>query len=700
MLPALPPDYYLRNFLLILQTVLTRDPLLFHPDERAQLDALQALPEPALRLYIRLFNRRGDLFRQDKLSYPELGELLPVAEQLCSRGFSWRYTAENPPPLTSLPFQPSEDSPIGEEKAVRFSLSQLTVEQCLKKSLTLEPALTLADVLELYTVPELQGLARQQGIRASGRLELVSRLLALAAEGEGSSREELVRGCLAAGNLIHLRHRPLLELVTRLFFLNDQQDHTTMVTSDLALIQYPRTSMIRTRAVYGSRAELDERRLAEWLQARWYEALEQGESTVAYQLGTVAFQAFLRLPAGLEDFLSRYSARTLFARTALRSLQEAERLLERSVAIQAYQDLLTAGLPGRYRGEAWVRLALLQERSGARGPALETCRAALLETSTRRGERIALEKRLTALEAALVRGSKPRKGRGGSASAAASEAGPTGSAPVQVPEVTVRRPLLHSAPHQRVLFATADGRGLTVEALALEAFRQVGVAGLYSENLLFTTLAGILFWDIYFADVPDVFLTPYQDAPLDLNTDEFYERRQSLIEARLEALRQDPLPLLRAHVQRYSGTVARGVSWETWSLECLEQAVTALGGVRLAFILGHLLEDFPRRRRGLPDLLLWQTPWARDAGGVMLSSPVPLPGDGSLLSAEPPPPDSSSAHAEAFWGEQRFVPPDSVWLAEVKSPRDRLSPEQLAWIAALQQGGIAFLVCKVAECLP
>ena len=63
--------------------------------------------------------------------------------------------------------------------------------------------------------------------------------------------------------------------------------------------------------------------------------------------------------------------------------------------------------------------------------------------------------------------------------------------------------------------------------------------GLHCEGSCFRTLFGILFWDIiYSSQVPDVFLTPFQDAPLDLNTfPDFYMNRMyfsvSLLSLRL-----------------------------------------------------------------------------------------------------------------------------------------------------------------------
>ena len=48
---------------------------------------------------------------------------------------------------------------------------------------------------------------------------------------------------------------------------------------------------------------------------------------------------------------------------------------------------------------------------------------------------------------------------------------------------------------------------------------------MHCEGGLWTTLYGILFWDILFADVEGAFQTPFQGGPLDYGTVEFYTPR-------------------------------------------------------------------------------------------------------------------------------------------------------------------------------
>lgn len=646
--PPLPPDYYVHNFLLVLRTVLERDPHLFYPEELALFAQLEALPTDALRLYIRLFNRTGPWFRLEKLQYAEIADLPRTARELSAAGFLRVQDSSVPPPGSQSPADAAEE-------------------------------LTLDALLSLYTVPELTLVAKSHGLKASGRPAVLAVLNTL-------PPDSLWPQLLSTGPVIRLKHVGLLERVQRLFFLNGMQDATTLVTADLALFQYPSYRIWRSRPVFADRRELDAWLEAEALQNAWHQARATLPFEQARALGEAAVEAFLNLPPGPPDFLSRFSARTVHARTALAFAADAEGALGREEAARLYTRLLDAGLPARYRGEAFCRLALHWERTGWLEASLATCKAGLDENTTRRGERLELEKRRERLEQRLARQNSPQTKTKKSPRATSPLPGEElPSSPRLTPrEVTVQRPLLLSGLYQRIQFAGAAGEALGVEAVALEAYRSAGCEGMYTENLFFTTLCGILCWDIFFAELPDVFQSAYQDAPLDLNTDHFYEQRRPLIQARIDTLRSGDLSLLTHHHATHYGRMARGVAWDAFPLPVLEAVAQRLGGQRIALILEHLLEDYRLRRRGFPDLLLWKD---AEAPSPDTSAPPDTPANAV-----------SPATAQAlFWGEKGYHPPGEVWFAEVKSPRDRVSPEQKAWMDALCAMGIPVEVCWVQE---
>jgi Fanconi-associated nuclease 1 len=51
-------------------------------------------------------------------------------------------------------------------------------------------------------------------------------------------------------------------------------------------------------------------------------------------------------------------------------------------------------------------------------------------------------------------------------------------------------------------------------------------------------LFGLFFWEVMFADVDDVFQSPYQTYPLDLFTSWFVRNRKEWIESLLNKLKQ------------------------------------------------------------------------------------------------------------------------------------------------------------------
>ena len=173
---------------------------------------------------------------------------------------------------------------------------------------------------------------------------------------------------------------------------------------------------------------------------------------------------------------------------------------------------------------------------------------------------------------------------------------------------------------------------------------------MHAEGGVWTTLFGLLLWDVLFAPLPDVFLTPFQTAPLDLATDAFFPQRQPLIVARLAEIEGGEAPSLLRHVwAEQEGRWCRGVNWERHSCAELSLIACCVGGKGLAAVCRVLAEDYSGWGGGMPDLLLWRV-----------------------------------ATAEAK-------------VVEVKGPRDRLSDQQRAWLGELGRAGIQTEVAKVVE---
>jgi len=264
----------------------------------------------------------------------------------------------------------------------------------------------------------------------------------------------------------------------------------------------------------------------------------------------------------------------------------------------------------------------------------------------RHGERLSLQRRVLRLGKPPRRWKRPPWARA------------LAAAPEPRERVLSARPLNGGGGRPGVRLEFADPSGgppLSVEALALAFYATAdGGAwrGVHTEGGVWTTLFGLLLWDVIFAPVPDVFRTPFQDAPLDLGSDAFQPARAAALDARLAAVADGGGGALIASAWgAHRGAWCRGVRWEAWALDDLLDIAACLGGVGLAVVCRLLAEDYSGWTGGAPDLLLWR-------------------------------PSSGPA-------------PPAARLVEVKSANDKLSDAQRAWIGALLAAGVDVEVLKV-----
>lgn len=210
------------------------------------------------------------------------------------------------------------------------------------------------------------------------------------------------------------------------------------------------------------------------------------------------------------------------------------------------------------------------------------------------------------------------------------------------------------------------GEYVSVEAMCLSWYRkQQGWKGYHSEGGILRTLFGLLFYDILFAYVPNVFQTAYQTCPLDLHTDAFYGARVSEINRRIvEIGNGEAEGLLKATWEREfeRKTCVVGVRWDEYELDDLVEIVRCFKGEALGVVMLTMAQEYAARGGGVPDLFLWKMPVQENADSEAQTVPA--------------------ATAE---GEVMFV--------EVKSENDRLSETQRLWISVLLGAGIRVELC-------
>ena len=192
--------------------------------------------------------------------------------------------------------------------------------------------------------------------------------------------------------------------------------------------------------------------------------------------------------------------------------------------------------------------------------------------------------------------------------------------------------------------------GTTVEGAVAKALAPRTV--LFAENLLWTTVFGLLFVDLYFQDVPGMLPVPYLQGPLDLGTASFRAHRAEAVEARLEAIRSGQgTALATAAFEARRGQSIAGLAWDVWSQEHLLAVLAGTPDAGLAAICERLLDEGWSAAQGLPDLCV-------------------LPGDASKIDAVP-----SRVRGDLL-------------LVEVKGPTDTLRDEQAVWHDQLMAAGV------------
>ncbi|KAL8122270.1 hypothetical protein AgCh_018858 [Apium graveolens] len=386
----------------------------------------------------------------------------------------------------------------------------------------------------------------------------------------------------------------LIWRVERLFFLDEELDLSTFLLVDMGIVKYPSYNCIISDQIFSCRDDL----------LSYEEAIEVAQ---------IMDQA---LEENNRELVMRYI--------------DAIRLLKR---------LLLNFTSDKRRGYWTLRLSMDLEHLGRHNESLIVAENGLLDPWVRAGTRISLQRRVLRL------GKPPRRWKT-----------PSFSESVQrkITEVHVQGRPLNCVTGTKSRFYGEDGEQCGVEQLALQYYAGEGGGwqGIHAESGVWLTIFGLLMWDVMFTDVPNVFRNLYQTAPLDMDTDSFYEARKSLVESLLQNVKNGMAEeILITSWQLHFGTACRGVKWDNHSLSDLRAIVTCIGGPCLASICRHLAQDYRSWSSGMPDLLLWR-----------------FNGDTS--------------------GEAKLV--------EVKGPRDRLSEQQRAWLLFLMDAGFNAEICKVS----
>ena len=210
-----------------------------------------------------------------------------------------------------------------------------------------------------------------------------------------------------------------------------------------------------------------------------------------------------------------------------------------------------------------------------------------------------------------------------------------------------------------------------------------------------------------------------------LDAGEFVAARRAAITARLAtlsslhgaAVAEEVLTAWALH----RGTRCRGIHWDKWEergVEHLAELAGCLGGAAVAAVCEAFCEDYAGWRGGMPDLVVWQRreppPEEEPLEGALgaCNAPEEEPFEGASGACNAPEEESLEGASGACnapeeeplegasGGTETFHPYGEARLVEVKSPNDKLSEQQRAWIERLSTRGVLVEVCSLHDDCP
>ena len=152
-----------------------------------------------------------------------------------------------------------------------------------------------------------------------------------------------------------------------------------------------------------------------------------------------------------------------------------------------------------------------------------------------------------------------------------------------------------------------ESRNGAPERAAVEHYERRGLQAYRTENLLWRTLFGLLFWDELFADDCASSNSPFEWLPAALTDGSFYRVNRDTVEEKLARVQADSRSikhqLLRVSTQFY-GQPNGVFRWRRSINDALFALLDADCGPSITHVLRSLCQDYTERRYGYPDLLV------------------------------------------------------------------------------------------------
>ena len=186
-----------------------------------------------------------------------------------------------------------------------------------------------------------------------------------------------------------------------------------------------------------------------------------------------------------------------------------------------------------------------------------------------------------------------------------------------------------------------------VELGTAHHYSQQGFATAHTENALWRSFFGLLFWEEIFDDTAGAFHHPLQRMPSDLAGPGFLKPRRKALKAKMQLLyhREAFVAHVEGIFEAKQGTANAFTGWHPKTLDLVLEAHRLMEPAQWEAVLWEMARNPKVNSRGFPDLFLWKQ------------------------------------------ADYLFV--------EVKSPNDHLGPQQWFWLEFFEQHGIAAKIVRV-----
>ncbi|MCD8539018.1 MAG: VRR-NUC domain-containing protein [Leadbetterella sp.] len=443
------------------------------------------------------------------------------------------------------------------------------------------------ELLALLTRNELSKVFEVRELKAARKEEIITHLKTV------REPEEIIDVIRSSFHLVKVNFEEEVSFLKFLFFGNRSMDMTEFVLRDLGLIQYYRQSDDDLVARFTTRKEAEDK----WLVSEQFLVFSEIRENYTPEQVFDWYCSFRDANLQLSPI-----AIPAFRKLQLNIGRHLERCKTYDLAVELYEDAEVP--PARERKARCMAKAKFYDEARA------VCEE-MIRSPFNVDEQYFAEYFLTSLS-----GKKNRK--------------QTTVWLKEADEITV----------------SADYR-YSVELGSLEYFLEQGYTGAFSENFSWRALFGLLLWDIIFDPSLVAFHHPFQRRPSDLYLPDFYEKRETQVQQRLEEF-PDPDELINylwGTFEKNFGTANPFVVWdpEIWGM--VKVLASRIPLPALKKIIQIMAENLVENSRGMPDLLIWN--------------------------------------------DSRYE------LLEIKSPNDTLSHQQLFWLKTFQELGVNARVLRV-----